>query len=60
MQCFLLTPKLLPDLEYTRDITVLQIMNGAIGDEEQGGVHRVWDMGTLLGPGAASLLAAWG
>ena len=27
-QCFLLTPKLLPDLPFTRDVTVLQIMNG--------------------------------
>ena len=28
-QCFLLTPKLLPDLPFTRDVTVLQIMNGS-------------------------------
>ena len=27
-QCFLLTPKLLPGLPFTRDITVLTIMNG--------------------------------
>ena len=27
-QCFLLTPKLLPDLPFTRDITVLNIFNG--------------------------------
>jgi hypothetical protein len=27
-QCFLLTPKLLPDLPFTRDITVLEIFNG--------------------------------
>jgi chromosome segregation ATPase len=27
-QCFLLTPKLLPDLPYSDDVTVLQIMNG--------------------------------
>lgn len=27
-QCFLLTPKLLPDLPFTRDVRVLQIMNG--------------------------------
>ncbi len=27
-QCFLLTPKLLPDLPFTPDVTVLQIMNG--------------------------------
>ena len=28
-QCFLLTPKLLPSLTFTSDITILQIMNGA-------------------------------
>lgn len=27
-QCFLLTPKLLPDLPYSREVTILQIMNG--------------------------------
>ena len=27
-QCFLLTPKLLPDLPFSPDVTVLQIMNG--------------------------------
>ncbi|PNH08147.1 Structural maintenance of chromosomes protein 5 [Tetrabaena socialis] len=27
-QCFLVTPKLLPGLEYTRDVEVLHIMNG--------------------------------
>lgn len=27
-QCFLLTPKLLPDLPFTPDITVLNIFNG--------------------------------
>jgi hypothetical protein len=27
-QCFLLTPKLLPNLPFTRDVSVLQIMNG--------------------------------
>ena len=27
-QCFLLTPKLLPDLPFTEDITVLNIFNG--------------------------------
>ena len=27
-QCFLLTPKLLSDLVYSGDVTVLQIMNG--------------------------------
>ena len=27
-QCFLLTPKLLPDLPFSKEVTVLQIMNG--------------------------------
>jgi hypothetical protein len=27
-QCFLLTPKLLPHLEYSREVTVLAIFNG--------------------------------
>jgi hypothetical protein len=27
-QCFLLTPKLLPELTYTPDVQILQIMNG--------------------------------
>jgi structural maintenance of chromosomes protein 5 len=27
-QCFLLTPKLLPDLELTKEITILNIFNG--------------------------------
>jgi hypothetical protein len=31
-QCFLLTPKLLPDLPFTQDITVLNIFNGAMID----------------------------
>ena len=28
LQCFLLTPKLLPDLPFSPAVTVLQIMNG--------------------------------
>ena len=36
-QCFLLTPKLLPDLPFSREVTVLQIMNGVtIKDVAQG------------------------
>lgn len=36
-QCFLLTPKLLPDLPFSEDVTVLQIMNGVhIGDIANG------------------------
>lgn len=29
-QCFLLTPKLLPDLPFSADVKVLQIMNGEL------------------------------
>lgn len=32
-QCFLLTPKLLPNLQYSGNVTVLQIMNGPYVDE---------------------------
>lgn len=32
-QCFLLTPKLLPNLTYSPNVTVLQIMNGPFVDE---------------------------
>jgi chromosome segregation ATPase len=36
-QCFLLTPKLLPDLPFSEEVTVLQIMNGVyIGDVAHG------------------------
>lgn len=36
-QCFLLTPKLLPDLPFSKEVTVLQIMNGVhIKDVAQG------------------------
>ena len=36
-QCFLLTPKLLPDLPYSKEVTILQIMNGShIRDVAQG------------------------
>ncbi|KAI8465259.1 MAG: hypothetical protein J3K34DRAFT_92112 [Monoraphidium minutum] len=31
-QCFLLTPKLLPDLDYSASITVLMVMNGGLED----------------------------
>eukprot|EP00775_Hariotina_reticulata_P010125 gene10125-10283_t len=36
-QCFLLTPKLLPDLPFTQDITVLNIFNGAMIDQAVAG-----------------------
>ena len=29
-QCFLLTPKLLPDLPYSDSVTVLQVVNGPL------------------------------
>ena len=32
-QCFLLTPKLLPELMYTKDVTILNIFNGPHLDE---------------------------
>ncbi|EFN54004.1 hypothetical protein CHLNCDRAFT_58355 [Chlorella variabilis] len=53
-QCFLLTPKLLPDLPFTRDVTVLQIMNGNhIKDVAVG-----FKMESLLGSQRAALLVA--
>ena len=45
-QCFLLTPKLLPDLPFNKDVTVLQIMNGPHIKE----VASSFTMATLLGP----------
>jgi hypothetical protein len=56
-QCFLLTPKLLPDLEYGRNVTVLQILNGAIGAAgggEGGAAAQAWDVASLLGSQAVS------
>ncbi|KAH7315164.1 hypothetical protein KP509_21G036900 [Ceratopteris richardii] len=41
-QCFLLTPKLLPDLEYTEACTILNIMNGPWIDSPA----RVWSSGS--------------
>jgi hypothetical protein len=36
-QCFLLTPKLLPNLEYTEACTILNVMNGPyIGEAASG------------------------
>lgn len=64
-QCFLLTPKLLPGLEYTRDITVLQIMNGAVAGPAAGGGGGAlapgaqgWDLAALLGSRSAGLVPA--
>ena len=44
-QCFLLTPKLLPDLPFTKDVTVLQIMNGTLIQD----VASRFTMARLLG-----------
>ncbi|KAL4440548.1 hypothetical protein ABPG75_003549 [Micractinium tetrahymenae] len=53
-QCFLLTPKLLPDLPYTQDVTVLQIMNG----EQIRKVAERFSMDMLLGRKRMAALAA--
>ncbi|WIA31719.1 hypothetical protein OEZ86_002595 [Tetradesmus obliquus] len=48
-QCFLLTPKLLPDLHYTEDITILNIFNGGLVDAEVAGQYdRHMLFGTAL------------
>lgn len=52
-QCFLLTPKLLPDLPFSRDVTVLQIMNGPLIRE----VADRFDMQKVLGSRAVSASA---
>jgi hypothetical protein len=57
-QCFLLTPKLLPELPYSQHVTILQIMNGtAIGDVSRqptnvgaGSPARVGSVGTPRRP----------
>lgn len=49
-QCFLLTPKLLPDLPFSEEVTVLQIMNGIhIGEVADG-----YQKDSLLGTERAS------
>jgi chromosome segregation ATPase len=58
-QCFLLTPKLLPQLEYTADITVLCIFNGPwIKDVargwERGGRENLLAGGNAGGAGVAA------
>ncbi|KAF3957734.1 hypothetical protein CMV_017286 [Castanea mollissima] len=44
-QCFLLTPKLLPDLEYSEACSVLNIMNGPWIDQPS----KVWSSGDCWG-----------
>ncbi|KAI9170146.1 hypothetical protein LWI28_023305 [Acer negundo] len=44
-QCFLLTPKLLPDLEYSEACSILNIMNGPWIDEPS----KVWSSGECWG-----------
>lgn len=38
-QCFLLTPKLLPDLHYAQEVTILNIFNSPWGKQ----IPKVWD-----------------
>lgn len=45
-QCFLLTPKLLPDLPFSGDVTVLQIMNGIHIDDVANGYKKESLLGT--------------
>ena len=53
-QCFLLTPKLLPDLPFSDDVTVLQIMNGVhIADVANGYDRRCLLGSRILPPTAA-------
>ncbi|KAF6257582.1 hypothetical protein COO60DRAFT_1219288 [Scenedesmus sp. NREL 46B-D3] len=48
-QCFLLTPKLLPDLPFTEDITILNIFNGGlITDQVAGQYDRKLLFGSAL------------
>ncbi|PRW39176.1 Structural maintenance of chromosomes 5 [Chlorella sorokiniana] len=53
-QCFLLTPKLLPDLPFSKDVTVLQIMNGGHVQE----VATNFSMEKLLGRQRMQVLSA--
>ena len=53
-QCFLLTPKLLPDLPFSAQVTVLQIMNGVNIKEVAQGFRQ----DRLLGNRVANLVAA--
>jgi len=56
-QCFLLTPKLLPDLPYSDSVTVLQVVNGPIAREAvEGGVTaaRMLKGRRMLGGGGGS------
>lgn len=52
-QCFLLTPKLLPDLPFTQDITVLNIFNGALISDT---VATNYTMAKLFGSRKVDLL----
>ncbi|KAK2077523.1 hypothetical protein QBZ16_004368 [Prototheca wickerhamii] len=58
-QCFLLTPKLLPNLPFNESVTILQIMNGAHISTVAGCFSTATLLGSqrlsaLVGPGAAA------
>ena len=53
-QCFLLTPKLLPDLPFNKNVTVLQIMNGPL----LGQIAKEFSFEKLLGQKRVSALQA--
>lgn len=63
-QCFLLTPKLLPDLPFSPDVAVLQIMNGGhIKEASAGGAISRGGCGWLVCQRDAPLAAVsspWG
>lgn len=53
-QCFLLTPKLLPDLHYAQEVTILNIFNGPWGKQ----LPKVWDPCWLYQPTGADAVSA--
>ena len=56
-QCFLLTPKLLPDLPYSESVTVLQVVNGPVAASAASGPVTAARMLTgrgMLGGGGGS------
>jgi hypothetical protein len=61
-QCFMFTPKLLPDLPYTRDVTPMLIFNGAHTAELALGFKEVRPFFTCFWPllSRAHNLFSWG
>ena len=53
-QCLLMTPKLLPQLEYSEFVNVLSIMNGAHIHEPQKALKPSEQLRTLLGAHAGA------